>query len=44
MNLLIFGGTKFVGRRIAAAALAAGHAEMFFNQGQTIPEAELLAR
>jgi 2'-hydroxyisoflavone reductase len=35
MNLLILGGTKFVGRHIAAHALVRGHQVTLFNRGQT---------
>jgi 2'-hydroxyisoflavone reductase len=35
MKLLILGGTKFVGRAIAEAALAAGHQLTLFNRGLT---------
>jgi 2'-hydroxyisoflavone reductase len=46
MNLLILGGTRFVGRHLAAAALAAGHQVTLFNRGRTspglFPEAEHL--
>ncbi|MFI5274371.1 MAG: NAD-dependent epimerase/dehydratase family protein [Ktedonobacterales bacterium] len=37
MRLLILGGTKFLGRHLAAAALAAGHEVTLFNRGQTNP-------
>jgi 2'-hydroxyisoflavone reductase len=37
MNILILGGTKFLGRHIAEAALAAGHTLTLFNRGQTDP-------
>ncbi len=44
MNLLILGGTKFVGRHITSAALMRGHHVTLFNRGQTnadlFPEAE----
>ncbi len=46
MKLLILGGTQFVGRHIANAALAAGHALTLFHRGQTnsglFPQAEHL--
>lgn len=46
MNLLILGGTRFVGRHITGAALAAGHRVTLFNRGTTnpdlFPEAEKL--
>jgi len=35
MNILIFGGTKFVGRHITDAALMHGHAVTLFNRGMT---------
>ncbi len=35
MNLLILGGTQFVGRHITEAALQRGHAVTLFNRGQT---------
>ena len=34
MNLLILGGTRFVGRHLATAALARGHQLTLFNRGQ----------
>ena len=44
MNLLVLGGTRFVGRRIVESALARGHAVTVFHRGQTnpglFPEAE----
>jgi len=46
MNLLILGGTVFVGRHVAEAALAAGHRVTLFNRGRTgtglFPEAARL--
>ncbi len=46
MKLLIIGGTQFVGRHLAEAALARGHELTLFNRGQTgaslFPEAEHL--
>lgn len=46
MNLLILGGTRFVGRHITEAALAHGHAVTLFHRGQSgpdlFPEAEHL--
>ena len=46
MRLLILGGTKFVGRHVAEAALAQGHALTLFHRGQTnsglFPDAEHL--
>jgi 2'-hydroxyisoflavone reductase len=38
MKLLIIGGTRFLGRAIADAALAAGHELTLFNRGQSNPE------
>lgn len=35
MNLLILGGTQFVGRHITEAALERGHIVTLFNRGQT---------
>jgi 2'-hydroxyisoflavone reductase len=35
MNLLILGGTKFVGRHITSTALMRGHQVTLFNRGQT---------
>lgn len=35
MNLLVIGGTRFVGRHFVDAALAAGHALTLFNRGQS---------
>jgi 2'-hydroxyisoflavone reductase len=37
MRLLVLGGTKFLGRGIVDAALAAGHDVTLFNRGQTNP-------
>ena len=46
MKLLILGGTKFLGRAVADAALVAGHELTLFNRGETnpalYPEAESL--
>jgi 2'-hydroxyisoflavone reductase len=46
MDVLILGGTRFVGLHITAAALARGHRVTLFNRGQTnpglFPEAEKL--
>ena len=46
MRLLILGGTRFVGRHITEAALAAGYQVTLFNRGNTnpglFPEAEHL--
>lgn len=38
MNLLIIGGTRFLGRAIADAALAAGHQVTLFNRGTSNPD------
>ena len=38
MKLLVLGGTKFLGRGVVEAALAAGHDVTLFNRGQTNPE------
>ena len=47
MKVLVLGGTRFVGRHIAAEALRRGHDLTLFNRGQTdpgaFPEAEHLA-
>lgn len=37
MKILIIGGTRFLGRHLADAALAHGHAVTLFNRGQTNP-------
>jgi 2'-hydroxyisoflavone reductase len=37
MKILILGGTKFLGRHLVEAALAAGHEVTLFNRGQTNP-------
>ena len=37
MKLLILGGTQFVGRAVAEAALAAGHELTLFHRGRTNP-------
>ena len=46
MKLLVLGGTKFLGRAVAAAALARGHEVTLLNRGitnpQLYPEAEKL--
>ena len=46
MNILIIGGTRFLGRALAEAALTAGHKVTLFNRGKTnadlFPEAEKL--
>jgi 2'-hydroxyisoflavone reductase len=46
MNLLLLGGTRFVGLHITEAALARGHRVTLFNRGKTnpglFPEAEKL--
>lgn len=38
MKLLVLGGTKFLGRGVVDAALAAGHEVTLFNRGQTNPD------
>jgi 2'-hydroxyisoflavone reductase len=38
VRLLILGGTRFVGRHLTEAALAAGHQVTLFNRGQTNPD------
>src|ERR687890_2418167 len=38
MRMLILGGTKFLGRHVAEAALARGHELTLFNRGRTNPE------
>jgi len=38
MNILILGGTQFIGRHIAETMLAGGHAVTVFNRGQTPDE------
>lgn len=38
MNLLIIGGTRFLGRAIVDAAMAAGHDVTLFNRGQSNPD------
>lgn len=38
MQLLILGGTVFLGRHVADAALARGHEVTLFNRGQTNPD------
>ena len=46
MKILIFGGTRFVGRHLTTAALDAGHQVTLFNRGQSnrglFPQAEHL--
>jgi 2'-hydroxyisoflavone reductase len=37
MNILILGGTKFLGRHLVESALARGHAVTLFNRGKTNP-------
>jgi 2'-hydroxyisoflavone reductase len=37
MNILILGGTKFMGRHIVDSALARGHSVTLFNRGKTNP-------
>ena len=38
MNLLVLGGTKFLGRATVDAAVARGHDVTLFNRGETNPE------
>ena len=38
MQLLIMGGTRFLGRALVKAALAAGHKVTLFNRGQSNPD------
>ena len=38
MKLLVLGGTKFLGRGVVDAALAAGHEVTLFNRGETNPD------
>ncbi len=38
MKILILGGTRFLGRAIAEAALASGHTLTLFNRGQSGPD------
>lgn len=38
MNILIIGGTKFLGRHLVDAALANGHTVTLFNRGKTNPD------
>jgi 2'-hydroxyisoflavone reductase len=38
VNLLVLGGTKFLGRGVVEAALAAGHEVTLFNRGETNPD------
>ena len=38
VKVLIVGGTRFVGRHVVVAALAAGHEVTLFNRGQSNPE------
>jgi 2'-hydroxyisoflavone reductase len=37
MDVLVLGGTRFVGRHVVVAALACGHRVTLFNRGQTDP-------
>ena len=39
MKLLVLGGTKFLGRAVVDAALAAGHDVTLFNRGTQDPSA-----
>lgn len=38
MNLLVLGGTRFLGPAVVEAALAAGHEVTLFNRGRTAPD------
>src|SRR5213076_182995 len=38
MQILVLGGTKFLGRHVAEIALGRGHDLTLFNRGQTHPE------
>ncbi len=38
MNILIMGGTQFLGRAIVTAALASGHSVSLFHRGKTNPD------
>ncbi|MDQ1488751.1 MAG: hypothetical protein QOJ23_1265 [Actinomycetota bacterium] len=38
MELLVLGGTSFVGRHVVARALAEGHSVTIFNRGRTYPD------
>jgi len=38
MNLLLLGGTRFVGRHLTETALRAGHRVTLFNRGRTNPD------
>lgn len=38
MNLLIIGGTRFLGRHLVESALACGHRVTLFNRGKTNPD------
>jgi 2'-hydroxyisoflavone reductase len=38
MNILIIGGTQFLGRHLAQEAQARGHSVTLFNRGQTAPD------
>ena len=40
MRLLLLGGSAFLGRAVAAEALAAGHDVTVFNRGRTAPDLE----
>ncbi len=37
MNLLILGGTRFLGRHLVEAALGRGHRVTLFNRGKSNP-------
>src|SRR5262249_4269142 len=38
MQILVLGGTQFLGRHLVEAALVRGHDVMLFNRGRTRPE------
>ncbi|MBT3322138.1 MAG: NAD-dependent epimerase/dehydratase family protein [Anaerolineae bacterium] len=38
MNILIIGGTRFVGRHLVEAAIARGHQITLFNRGESNPD------
>ncbi len=38
MNILIIGGTRFLGRHLVNSALARGHQVTLFNRGKSNPD------
>ncbi len=38
MNILIIGGTRFLGRHLVDAAIARGHTVTLFNRGKSNPD------